>query len=728
MKNEFKLVSNFSPAGEQPQAIDKLSKNILANKKTQVLLGVTGSGKTFVIANVIQKVQKPTLIISPNKILAAQLYSEFKSFFPHNAVEYFISYYDYYQPEAYIPQTDTYIEKDSSINDHIDRLRLKATTSILERRDVIVVASVSSIYNLGAPEDYQNMCVKISVGQKTTRDKIIEQLIAIQYERNEIDFIRGKFRVKGDILDIFPAYLETAIRIDFFGDEIDTIKEFNVLTGEILNKKEKTYIYPAKHFVTSSDKLKTSIKLIENELENRVTHLKAEGKLLEAQRLLQRTKYDMEMLQETGICHGVENYSRHLSLRPQGTRPTTLIDYFLSNELTKDFMLVIDESHISLPQIRGMYEGDRSRKQTLVDFGFRLPSALDNRPLKFNEFEQIINQSIMVSATPGKYELEKSKNDIVELVIRPTGLVDPEVIIRPIDNQIKDMIEEIKKVISKKQRVLITTLTKKMSEDLTAYLKEKGFNVEYMHSSIESLKRIEIIRDLRLGKFDILVGINLLREGLDLPEVALVVILDADKEGFLRSEQTLIQTCGRAARNVDGKVIFYADKITGSMDRAIKEMVRRRKKQLEYNKKNKITPKTIIKAVSELEEFQFKAKETSQQILVKQLNEEYISSKNINQIMKSLEQQMKEAADNLDFETAVIFRDKLKELKSMSTQSPAPNKKTLTKLKKVKNKKKIYSNSNCFKFRGAKLILCIGQGPNCFIASMWVFVPYPLCF
>ena len=436
--------------------------------------------------------------------------------------------------------------------------------------------------------------------------------------------------------------------------------------------------------VTPTIKLKTSIKLIENELENRVTHLKAEGKLLEAQRLLQRTKYDMEMLQETGICHGVENSSRHLSLRPEGTRPTTLIDYFLSNELTKDFMLVIDESHISLPQIRGMYEGDRSRKQTLVDFGFRLPSALDNRPLKFNEFEQIINQSIMVSATPGKYELEKSKNDIVELVIRPTGLVDPEVIIRPIDNQIKDMIEEIKKVISKKQRVLITTLTKKMSEDLTAYLKEKGFNVEYMHSSIESLKRIEIIRDLRLGKFDILVGINLLREGLDLPEVALVVILDADKEGFLRSEQTLIQTCGRAARNVDGKVIFYADKITGSMDRAIKEMVRRRKKQLEYNKKNKITPKTIIKAVSELEEFQFKAKETSQQMLVKQLNEEYISSKNINQIMKSLEQQMKEAAENLDFETAVIFRDKLKELKSMSIQSQSSNKKISKKPKKAK--------------------------------------------
>lgn len=666
--NKFELVSSFKPAGEQPQAIEKLASNIEKGKKSQVLLGVTGSGKTFVIANVIQKVQKPTLIISPNKILAAQLYSEFKTFFPNNAVEYFISYYDYYQPEAYIPQTDTYIEKDSSINDHIDRLRLKATTSILERRDVIVVASVSSIYNLGAPEDYQNMCVKISVGQKTTREKIIEQLIAVQYERNEVEFLRGKFRVKGDTLDIFPAYLETALRIEFFGNEIDTIKEFNPLTGEILSRKEKTFIYPAKHFVTSSDKLKTSIKLIENELEHRVAHLKKEGKLLEAQRLLQRTKYDMEMLQEMGICHGIENYSRHLALRPEGSRPTTLIDYFLSNELTKDFMLVVDESHISLPQIRGMYEGDRSRKQTLIDFGFRLPSALDNRPLKFNEFESIINQSIMVSATPGKYELEKAKKDVIELVIRPTGLVDPEVVIKPIDGQIEDMMGEIKKVIAKKQRVLITTLTKRMSEDLTTYLKEKGFLVEYMHSSIESLKRIEIIRDLRLGKFDILVGINLLREGLDLPEVALVVILDADKEGFLRSEQTLIQTCGRAARNVDGKVIFYADNMTGSMERAIKEMQRRRNKQLEYNKKNKITPKTIVKAVAKLEEFQIQAKESSKQIMVNQLNEEYISTKNINQILKSLEQQMKEAADNLDFETAVIFRDKIKEIKTMKAK------------------------------------------------------------
>lgn len=666
--NKFELVSNFKPAGEQPQAIEKLANNIQKGKKSQVLLGVTGSGKTFVIANVIQKVQKPTLIISPNKILAAQLYSEFKTFFPNNAVEYFISYYDYYQPEAYIPQTDTYIEKDSSINDHIDRLRLKATTSILERRDVIVVASVSSIYNLGAPEDYQNMCVKISAGQKTTREKIIEQLIAVQYERNEVEFLRGKFRVKGDTLDIFPAYLETALRIEFFGDEIDTIKEFNPLTGEILSRKEKTFIYPAKHFVTSGDKLKTSIKLIENELEHRVAHLKTEGKLLEAQRLLQRTKYDIEMLQEMGICHGIENYSRHLSLRPEGSRPTTLIDYFLSNELTKDFMLVVDESHISLPQIRGMYEGDRSRKQTLIDFGFRLPSALDNRPLKFNEFESIINQSIMVSATPGKYELEKAKKDVIELVIRPTGLVDPEVVIKPIDGQIEDMIGEIKKVIAKKQRVLITTLTKRMSEDLTAYLKEKGFLVEYMHSSIESLKRIEIIRDLRLGKFDILVGINLLREGLDLPEVALVVILDADKEGFLRSEQTLIQTCGRAARNVDGRVIFYADNMTGSMQRAIQEMQRRRTKQLEYNKKNKITPKTIVKAIAKIEEFQTETKENSKQLLVNQISEEYISTKNIKQIMKSLEQQMKEAADNLDFETAVIFRDKLKELKAMNAK------------------------------------------------------------
>ncbi len=663
--NKFKLVSNFKPAGEQPQAIDALYNNIINGKNFQVLLGVTGSGKTFVMANLIEKLQKPALIISPNKILAAQLYSEFKAFFPNNAVEYFISYYDYYQPEAYIPATDTYIEKDSSINDHIDRLRLKATTSILERNDVIVVASVSSIYNLGAPEDYQNMCVKISVGQKIKIETLLKQLIAVHYERNEIEFLRGKFRVKGDTVEIFPAYLETAIKVEFFGDEIDSIKEFEPLTGKILNKKEVCYIYPAKHFVTSGDKMKLALANIEAELNERVSVLKAEGKMLEAQRLLQRTRYDMEMLQETGFCSGVENYSRHLSLRPAGSRPTTLIDYFLSSEKTSDFLLIADESHITLPQIRGMYEGDRSRKQTLVNFGFRLPSALDNRPLKFNEFESIIKKSVMVSATPGPYELKKSKNNIVELVIRPTGLVDPEIIIRPIDGQIQDMIKEIKKVIAKKQRVLITTLTKRMSEDLTAYLKEQGFLVEYMHSEIEALKRIEIIRDLRLGKFDILVGINLLREGLDLPEVSLVVILDADKEGFLRSEQTLIQTCGRAARNVDGKVIFYADKITGSMERALSEMQRRRNKQLEYNKAHKIKPKTIIKAIADLEEFQAKVKDDKLIMLREDIKETSITKKNINEILKSLEQQMKEAADSLDFETAAIFRDRIKEIKAM---------------------------------------------------------------
>lgn len=663
--NKFKLVSNFKPSGEQPQAIDALYKNIIDGKNFQVLLGVTGSGKTFVMANLIEKLQKPALIISPNKILAAQLYSEFKAFFPNNAVEYFISYYDYYQPEAYIPATDTYIEKDSSINDHIDRLRLKATTSILERNDVIVVASVSSIYNLGAPEDYQNMCVKISVGQKIKIDTLLKQLIAVHYERNEIEFLRGKFRVKGDTVEIFPAYLETALKVEFFGDEIDSIKEFDPLTGNILNKKEVCYIYPAKHFVTSGDKMKLALANIEAELNERVIVLKSEGKMLEAQRLQQRTRYDMEMLRETGVCHGVENYSRHLSLRPAGSRPQTLIDYFLASDKTSDFLLIADESHITLPQIRGMYEGDRSRKQTLINFGFRLPSALDNRPLKFDEFEKIIKKSVMVSATPGPYELKKSKNNVVELVIRPTGLVDPEIIIRPIDGQIQDMIKEVKKVIAKKQRVLITTLTKRMSEDLTAYLKEQGFLVEYMHSEIEALKRIEIIRDLRLGKFDILVGINLLREGLDLPEVSLVVILDADKEGFLRSEQTLIQTCGRAARNVDGKVIFYADKITGSMERALAEMNRRRNKQLEYNKKYKITPKTIIKAIADLEEFQAKVKDEKLTILSEDINETFVTKKNINEILKSLEQQMKEAADSLDFETAAVFRDRIKEIKEL---------------------------------------------------------------
>ncbi|MCL2390307.1 MAG: excinuclease ABC subunit UvrB, partial [Endomicrobia bacterium] len=584
----FKLVSNFMPSGDQPAAIEELCRNYESKINSQVLLGVTGSGKTFVMANVIEKLQKPTLIISPNKILAAQTYAEFKSFFPHNAVEYFISYYDYYQPEAYIPSSDTYIEKDASINDHIDRLRLKATTSLLERKDVIVVASVSCIYNLGSPKDYQNMCVEIIAGQEKSRERLLSELVAIHYERNEIEFIRGRFRVKGDTVEIFPAYLETAIRIEFYGDTIESIKEFNPLTGEVAVKKDKSYIYPAKHFVTTGPKIERALQTIKAELDERLEVLKSQKRLLEAQRLEQRTKYDMEMLRETGFCNGVENYSRHLSGNPEGARPMTLIDYFLQDN--DDFLMIADESHISLPQIRGMYEGDRSRKQTLVDFGFRLPSALDNRPLKFPEFESLIKKFMMVSATPGVYELERSHEHIVDLIIRPTGLVDPEVIIRPIDGQIKDLMNEIQKNVDRKQRTLVTTLTKKMSEDLAGYLKEKGFKVEYLHSEIDTLTRIEILKNLRLGKFDVLVGINLLREGLDLPEVSLVAVLDADKEGFLRSEPTLIQICGRAARNVDGRVIFYADTMTGSMQRALKEMSRRRNKQLEYNEENKITP------------------------------------------------------------------------------------------------------------------------------------------
>jgi len=663
---KFKLVSKFQPSGDQPSAIDALVDNYNKGENSQVLLGVTGSGKTFVMANVIERLQKPTLIISPNKILAAQTYAEFKSFFPHNAVEYFISYYDYYQPEAYIPSSDTYIEKDSSINDHIDRLRLKATTSLLERKDVIVVASVSCIYNLGSPKDYQNMCVEIILGKEKSREKLIEELVAIHYERNEIEFIRGKFRVKGDTVEVFPAYLETAIRVEFFGDTIESIKEFNTLTGEIVSKKNKTYIYPAKHFVTTGDKIDTALKTIKSELDERLVVLRAQNKLLEAQRLEQRTKYDIEMLRETGFCSGVENYSRHLSGNPAGTRPTTLIDYFIFEN--KDFLIIADESHISLPQIRGMYEGDRSRKQTLVDFGFRLPSALDNRPLKLHEFEKLIDKLMMVSATPGVYELERSKKNIVDLIIRPTGLIDPEVVIRPIDGQIQDLMAEITKTVEKKQRTLVTTLTKKMSEDLAAYLKEKGFKVEYLHSEIDTLTRIEILKNLRLGKFDVLVGINLLREGLDLPEVSLVAVLDADKEGFLRSEPTLIQICGRAARNVDGKVIFYADTMTGSMQRALTEMRRRREKQLQYNADNNITPRSIVKAVSELEEFQnISRAENTAEMLREDQFEYKITPKNIDSIISDVEQKMKDAADNLDFESAAIYRDKVLELKSMKS-------------------------------------------------------------
>jgi excinuclease ABC subunit B len=675
---KFKLVSKFKPSGDQPHAIDKLYHNYLRDKDSQVLLGVTGSGKTFVMANVIEKLQKPTLIISPNKILAAQTYAEFKSFFPNNAVEYFISYYDYYQPEAYIPSNDTYIEKDASINDHIDRLRLKATTSLLERKDVIVVASVSCIYNLGSPKDYQNMCIEIIVGKEKSMKELLSELVADYYERNEIEFIRGRFRVKGDTIEIFPAYLETAIRVEFYGDEIESIKEFNPITGAVINKKDKAYIYPAKLFVTDKEKIERALKDIQIELDERLKILKSQNKLLEAQRLEQRTKYDMEMLRETGSCNGVENYSKHLSGNPQRTRPTTLIDYFLQDN--DDLLMIADESHISLPQIRGMYEGDRSRKQTLIDFGFRLPSALDNRPLRFNEFEHLIKKIMMVSATPGAYELERSKKNIVDLIIRPTGLVDPEVIIRPIEGQIQDLMNEIKKTVEKKQRILITTLTKKTAEDLAFYLKEKGVKVEYLHSEIDTLERIDILKNLRLGKFDVLVGINLLREGLDLPEVSLVAVLDADKEGFLRSESTLIQICGRAARNVDGRVIFYADVMTGSIQRALNEMNRRRKKQIEYNKKNNIEPKTIIKAVYDLDEFQNLSKQKSMTQIVEEEKFDYtLTPKNIDNIIKELESRMKDAAENLDFETAAVLRDKILELKNMKSGSLSSKKKKRSK-------------------------------------------------
>jgi excinuclease ABC subunit B len=668
---KFKLISKFKPSGDQPQAIEKLYNNYLDDKRSQVLLGVTGSGKTFVMANLIEKLQKPTLIISPNKILAAQTYAEFRSFFPNNAVEYFISYYDYYQPEAYIPSSDTYIEKDASINDHIDRLRLKATTSLLERKDVIVIASVSCIYNLGSPKDYQNMCIEIVVGKDKPIDKLLNELISSHYERNNVEFIRGRFRVKGDTVEIFPAYLETALRVEFFGDSVESIKEFNPITGKVISKKEKAYIYPTKLFVADKKKIDKALKNIELELNERLVVLKSQNKLLEAQRLKQRTKYDMEMLKETGFCNGIENYSRHLSGKLSGSRPTTLIDYFLLDN--DDFLMIADESHILIPQIRGMYEGDRSRKQTLVDFGFRLPSALDNRPMRFEEFETLIRKFMMASATPGTYELEKSKNNIiVDLIIRPTGLVDPEVVIRPINGQINDLMEEIQKTINKKQRALVTTLTKKTSEDLTTFLKEKGFRVEYLHSEIDALTRIELLKNLRLGKFNVLVGINLLREGLDLPEVSLVAVLDADKEGFLRSESTLIQICGRAARNIDGRIIFYADTITGSMQRALTEMARRREKQLEYNKKNNIKPRTIIKAVSELEEFKNLSRKESLVHMISEEKFDYkITKKNIDSIIKDIEIQMKVAAENLDFESATILRDRMLELKSMKSDGKA---------------------------------------------------------
>lgn len=657
----FKVVSEFKPTGDQPKAIEMLTEGILKGERFQTLLGVTGSGKTYTMAKVIENVQRPTLVLAHNKTLAAQLCSEFREFFPENAVEFFVSYYDYYQPEAYIPETDTYIEKDSSINDEIDKLRHSATSALFERNDVIIVASVSCIYSLGSPEDYINLTVSLRPGMVKDRDQVIRDLIKMQYERNDIDFTRGKFRVRGDILEVFPASnTDRAIRIEFFGDEIERITEFDVLTGEIIGRRNHVAIFPASHYVTTSEKLKRAIKSIEEELETRLYELRKMGKLVEAQRLEQRTRYDIEMLQEVGFCKGIENYSRHLTGRPPGSPPYTLIDYF-----PKNFIMFIDESHVTIPQVRGMYNGDKARKDSLVEYGFRLPSAYDNRPLTFEEFEQKLNQVIFVSATPSMYELKKSSR-VVEQIIRPTGLVDPEIEVRPVAGQIDHLIGEIRKRAEKNQRVLITTLTKKMAESLTDYLKEAGIRVRYMHSDIDTIERMQIIRDLRLGKFDVLVGINLLREGLDLPEVSLVAILDADKEGFLRSETSLIQTIGRAARNVDGKVIMYADKITSAMRKAIDETNRRRRIQIEYNQKHGIVPQTIRKGIRQIIEATVAVAE--EEIKYNDAEKELIknmSRQEIEEYIKELEQQMKRFAIELEFEKAAKVRDKMFELKKL---------------------------------------------------------------
>lgn len=656
MERQFEIVSAYSPQGDQPVAIEKLVEGINSGKKKQVLLGATGTGKTFTISNVIKEVQKPTLVMAHNKTLAGQLYSELKDFFPNNAVEYFVSYYDYYQPEAYVPQTDTFIEKDAQINDEIDKLRHSATSALFERDDVIIVASVSCIYGLGSPEEYRELVVSLRVGMEKDRNQLLRELVDVQYGRNDIDFKRGTFRVRGDVVEIFPASLdEHCIRIEFFGDEIDRIREVNALTGEVLAERDHVAIFPASHFVTREEKMKVAIENIEKELEERLKELNDNGKLLEAQRIEQRTRYDLEMMREMGFCSGIENYSRHLTLRPAGATPYTLLDYF-----PKDFLIVMDESHVSVPQVRAMYNGDQARKQVLVDHGFRLPSALDNRPLTFDEFEEKTNQVIYVSATPGPYELEQSP-EVIEQIIRPTGLLDPPIDIRPIEGQIDDLLGEIQDRIAKNERVLITTLTKKMSEDLTDYLKDVGIKVNYLHSEIKTLERIEIIRDLRLGKFDVLVGINLLREGLDIPEVSLVAILDADKEGFLRSERSLIQTIGRAARNENGRVIMYADRITKSMGIAIEETKRRRSIQEAYNEEHGITPKTIQKGVRDVIRATTAAEETEtyEATLAKKM-----TKKEREKTIAKMEAEMKEAAKALDFERAAELRDLLLELKA----------------------------------------------------------------
>ncbi|EAG6788704.1 excinuclease ABC subunit UvrB [Listeria monocytogenes] len=656
MKDKFELVSKYSPQGDQPRAIEQLVAGLKKGLKHQTLLGATGTGKTFTVSNVIQEVNKPTLVMAHNKTLAGQLYSEFKEFFPNNAVEYFVSYYDYYQPEAYVPQSDTYIEKDASINDEIDKLRHSATAALFERRDVIIIASVSCIYGLGSPIEYGEMLVSLRVGMEISRDQLLRKLIDIQYDRNDIDFQRGRFRVRGDVVEIFPASRdEHCMRIEFFGDEIERIREVDALTGEIIGEREHVSIFPASHFVTRPDIMKKAIVNIKAELEDRLKVLRADNKLLEAQRLEQRTNYDLEMMEEMGYCSGIENYSRHLSLRPAGVTPYTLLDYF-----PDDFQMVIDESHVTMPQIRGMFNGDQARKQMLVDHGFRLPSALDNRPLRLEEFEKHINQIMFISATPGPYELEKNP-DVIEQIIRPTGLLDPIVEIRPIQGQIDDLMDEINDRVEKNERVLITTLTKKMSEDLTNYLKEAGVKVQYLHSEVKTLERIEIIRDLRLGVYDVIVGINLLREGIDLPEVSLVAILDADKEGFLRSERSLIQTMGRAARNENGRVIMYADKMTDSMRNSIGETERRRKIQIEYNEKHGITPKTIKKEIRGIIAATSAADERE---AVKQHDLNKMSKKERDVFIEGMEHEMKEAAKALDFERAAELRDALLEIKA----------------------------------------------------------------
>ena len=650
--DRFKLVSEYRPTGDQPQAIDTLVQSIKAGNKEQTLLGVTGSGKTFTMANIIERLNRPTLVLAHNKTLAAQLCEEFRSFFPENAVEYFVSYYDYYQPEAYVPTTDTYIEKDSSINDEIDKLRHSATLALSERRDVIIVASVSCIYSLGNPIDYRNMVISLRPGMEKSRDDLLKKLVELQYERNDIDFVRNKFRVRGDVVEIFPAYSsDSIIRVEFFGDEIDRISELNPVTGELRADLRHAAVYPASHYIVPREKIEIAVKEIEAELEERIEYFKSRGKLLEAQRIEQRTRYDIEMLREIGFCSGIENYSRVLSGRKPGSVPYTLLDYF-----PEDYLLLVDESHVMLPQVRGMYGGDRGRKENLVEYGFRLPSAFDNRPLNFDEFYSHINQAVFVSATPGNLELEKSAV-VAEQVIRPTGLLDPEISVRPVEGQMDDLITEINERISKKQRTLVTTLTKKMAEDLTDYLTTMGIRVRYMHHDIDTVERMQIIRDLRLGEFDVLVGINLLREGLDIPEVSLVAILDADKEGFLRSERSLIQTIGRAARNSEGKVIMYADSVTDSMERAITETERRRGIQMKYNEEHGIVPKTIIKKVNDIIEISSKTDE-------KLRSKTKMSRAEREKLIAQLTKEMKAAAKLLEFEHAAYLRDKIKELSS----------------------------------------------------------------